>query len=383
MLPLFPPDYPYRPDAPLLSLGPAFSEEIARSVVRAIWHKDREQPHETDVRTAAGLTMLEAFHPKDQLETMLSAQGVAAHCAIMDNFRCAADPNTPPLVAIKYRANAVALNRMFCTNLRELALVQSRPVFPRPGQPPAPTMGPDNGAQGPKAALAAKPRARARATPAKSSGPSEQTTQPAPSTACPSPVGPSPEALMPLADMPEIPEDIEIRPDGTPGNLMAYAPKFPVVTVIPREALIMTALATRPKPWRMVNVPKDQAPIGSGQVAAEASPPAISLPQPERSVPRGPVDLRERIFTGDALARFASARLDPDAPVEPRCFEHEGSLVELELISTGGDPAAEAERAAMMAAHPEVKPIVTFHHGTRMPPGQKLSNGRDEPPADN
>jgi hypothetical protein len=67
MLPLFPPEYPYRPDAPLLSMGPAFSEEIARSVLSAIWHESRDKPHETDVRIAAGLTMLEAFHPRDQL----------------------------------------------------------------------------------------------------------------------------------------------------------------------------------------------------------------------------------------------------------------------------------------------------------------------------
>src|SRR5579872_728343 len=106
--PLYPPEYPYRPDAPLLSLGPSFSEEIARSIVSAIWLENHEQPHDTDVRTAAGLTMLEAFHPRDQLECMLAAQGVAAHCAIMDSFRCAADPNTPPLLAIKLRAGAVA-----------------------------------------------------------------------------------------------------------------------------------------------------------------------------------------------------------------------------------------------------------------------------------
>src|SRR3984957_4806138 len=110
MSPLCPPEYPDRPDAPLLAMGPAFSEEIARSVVGAIWHENREQPHETNIRTAAGLTMLEAFHPRDQLETMLAAQGVAAHCAIMDNFRCAADPNMAPLLALKFRANAALMN---------------------------------------------------------------------------------------------------------------------------------------------------------------------------------------------------------------------------------------------------------------------------------
>jgi hypothetical protein len=278
------------------------------------------------------------------------------------------------LVAIKFRANAVALNRMFCTNVRELAQIQSRPLLARPGQPPAPPTPPDDGGDPPLvpgAAAPAKPRSRARATPAKPVKLSEATEQPT-----------RPETLVSLENIPEIPEDIELRPDGTPGNLMAYAPKVPVVPYIPREAPIMVALATRPKPWRMVNVPKDQAPIGPGEVAADTSPPAAALPQPERPAPRGPVDLRERIFTGDALARFASARLDPDAPVEPRSFEHEDSLVELELISTGGDPAAEAEQAAMMAAHPEGKPIVTFHHGTKLPPGPKPAGGKDEPPTD-
>ena len=82
---------------------------------------------------------------------------------------------------------------------------------------------------------------------------------------------------------------------------------------------------------------------------------------------RGPLDLREPLFSGDALARFASARLDPNAPVEPLCFEDEDSIVELELISTGGDPEAEAERLATMAAHPEGKAIVTFRHGSNSP----------------
>ena len=65
---------------------------------------------------------------------------------------------------------------------------------------------------------------------------------------------------MPLEDLPEIPEDVVTRPDGTPGNLTAYTPKAPVVPYVPQEPAIMVALATRPKPWRQVNVPKDQVP---------------------------------------------------------------------------------------------------------------------------
>jgi hypothetical protein len=375
MSPLCPPEYPDRPDAPLLSMGPAFSEEIARSLVRAIWHENRDQPHETDIRTAAGLTMLEAFRPRDQLETMLATQGVAVHCAIMDTFRCAADPGMSPLLAIKLRANAVSMNRMFCTNLHELVHLQSRPQPPRPGQPPtSPTPTGDAG-DPPEAAPVARPTmpsARATTPTAKLANPAVQTPQ------LPDPVCLPAEPPVRLEDIPELPEDVGTRPDGTPGNLMAYTPKAPVVPYIPpREAPIMVALATRPKPWRMVNHPRDHAPI-EAVAAAE-----VALPEPGRQTPRGPVDLRERIFTGDALATFAATRFDPNAPIEPLRFDSDYSQVELELISTGGDPEAEFDKAAMMAAHPEGKPIVTFRYGTRPPSSDPPPlNKEDEPPPD-
>jgi hypothetical protein len=167
----------------------------------------------------------------------------------------------------------------------------------------------------------------------------------------------------------ELLRDLVTRPDGTPGSLAAYAPKAPVVPFIPRLPAIMVALATRPGPWRMVNGPDaaDQATEPPATIAAANDPARFSG--------RGPLDPHERIFTGDALARFASARQDPNAPpVEPPSFEDEDATFELELVSTGGDPDAESERAAMIAAHPEGKPIVTINYGTKIPP--------DKPPQD-
>ncbi len=92
MPPLFPPEYPERPDAPLLSFGPSFSEEISRSVILAIWHDVDENPIQAEVRIAAALTMFEGFHPRDHLECMLAAQGVAAHAMIIKRIgeRCCA-----------------------------------------------------------------------------------------------------------------------------------------------------------------------------------------------------------------------------------------------------------------------------------------------------
>jgi hypothetical protein len=169
------------------------------------------------------------------------------------------------------------------------------------------------------------------------------------------------------AELSELPEDIETRPDGTPGSLAAYTPKAPEEVFIPREPAIMVALATRPKPWRMVNTPKDQA-IPPAEPASEE--------EPARAVPPPPVSRPEKFFSGDALARFTSARFDPNAPVEPLDFSGDDSVVELELISTGGDPEEEARRAAMIAAHPEGKPIVTFRYGGKKPPGEPPEDTR-------
>ena len=61
----------------------------------------------------------------------------------------------------------------------------------------------------------------------------------------------------------ELPEDLETRPDGTPGSLAAHAPKAPVEVFVLREAPINLALATRPKLWRQVNVPQGDVPEGN------------------------------------------------------------------------------------------------------------------------
>jgi hypothetical protein len=130
---LYPPDYPDRPDAPLLAFGPSFSEEISRSVIATIWRDDSEDPNDFEIRVAAGLTMLEAFHPRDHLECMLAAQGVGYHCAIMETLRRAMVPDQPELVAIKLRANASQMGRTFSNLLRDMERRQLKSLPRRPG----------------------------------------------------------------------------------------------------------------------------------------------------------------------------------------------------------------------------------------------------------
>ena len=162
---------------------------------------------------------------------------------------------------------------------------------------------------------------------------------------------------------PELLQDMKIRPDGTPGSLRAYAPEADTEPYTPGETVLEWALSTRPKPYRMVNTPLGQ-PV-ENKAAAPPELPAVSM-QPVDT--RWPLDPNEKILTGERLACFVSARFDPDAKVEPLNFEYDESVVELELISTGGDPEAEAEKQALMAAHPEGKAIKTFRYGGKKPP---------------
>ncbi len=299
-----------------MSFGVSFAEEISRSVIAAVWFHEEESTFARDIRISAALTMLESFHPRDQLECMMAAQGTATHVMIMECYARAMRPETLEPLAIKLRANATQMNRMFSLITHDLEKRQLKPLPPRPpnaAPPPIP--------EGP-------PRERDMAA--------------------------ETENHAALA------EDMDTRPDGTPGSLAAYAPKEPVVPFVPREPVIMMALATRGKPWRQVNGPQ-----ATEAVVVEAVEVPVDLGPVARIA--GGRDLREKFLTGDALSRFASARLDPDAPLPDlvRDDRDEPAVIEVEVISTGGDPVAEAERAAMMAAHPEGKPIVVRHYGPK------------------
>ncbi len=324
---LYPPDYPYRPDAPLLSFGPSFSEEIAGSVLRATWHENDEQPQEGEVRAAASLTMLEGFHPRDHLECMMAAQGVALHCAEMDSLAQAGRPGQSEAMVIKWRASAALMSRSFLATTRELDRRQSKALAPRPPDPGAPPDPPPNPlATGPVRADPA-PDGGTGTRPRRTCADAKAAPPEAASEAVAAPQTPFPD----LADLPEVPEDIETRPDGSPGSLTAYAPKQPAHVFIPRIAPIMAALATRPGPYRLVNDPGSQIETATGVASGPQSTktPGLDAAGPaveklgagwSRGEPRswagraGLLDVTERVFSGgSAVAGSPSARFDPDA----------------------------------------------------------------------
>ena len=329
--PLRPPDYPDRPDHPLFAFGPSFGEEISRSVIAAVAFEDFDHPENVQVRVSASLTMLEAFLPADHLQCMLAAQGVAFQAATMDCLAKATHPGTPPQFQLRFYNCAARMRAAFSGVMRDLRLLQGGTTPRAPKARPAPDAPPPDDAPEPEAAA-------------------EQPPAPGPR-----PDPPHAPDLAKLGDpSDELPGDIATRPDGTPGTLAAYLPK-PRPPVIPKEAAINIALATRDKPYRQVNLPKEQE-----------TPAQTLLVEPPAHA-RGVLDLDDEVAGRDALSRFASARLDPEAPETPLDLEEDEAIIELEILSTGGDPGLEARKAELMARHPEGRPISVIRLSPRAP----------------
>src|SRR3984957_2186166 len=340
MSPLFPPDYPDNPSAPLRGFGEAFAEEMSRSCIAAVFDEDREKPREADVGVAAALTMLEGLHPRDHDECMMAAEIVGFHAAAMHSLQAAMQPGLSVGEIAKFRSSAAQMVRALSTVRDDLERKQSKPLPRRPMlaqaqvQAPLPHSSPPDDSSvvpdGPVQTQASEPA-------------NERPDRPAETDELP----------------PELLADMTIRPDGTPGSLSAYAPKTPREAVVPTDLAIMWALATQPKPWRMVNEP------GGGRAAAAETVASMPHPEPDSARPMamGPPDLPRNTSWGDTLAWFKAppslaGSLDPEA-------EEEESSVELELINTGGDPELEAERQALIAAHPEGRPakMIRYSNG--------------------
>ncbi len=99
-------------------------------------------PEDTDQlraarRDIARLALL-ALQPQDAFQAMLAAQAVAAHHAVMDNLKRAAQPDLAPAMAARLRANAASVARMMQATIRSLQKQQTPADAPRPAtQPPA------------------------------------------------------------------------------------------------------------------------------------------------------------------------------------------------------------------------------------------------------
>ena len=105
-----------RPDAaeqnPITgSDNPAFSRHLLGAVGSALWFPEGTPPEEIVAATAAALSAVQGFAPRDPVEGMMAAQAVALHHAAMECFRRAMIPAQPFEVADRLRRQGANLSR--------------------------------------------------------------------------------------------------------------------------------------------------------------------------------------------------------------------------------------------------------------------------------
>jgi len=83
-------------------------------------------------------SLFDTLKPRDVLEAMLAARLVAAHCAAIDGYARATQPEVAEVMVLRLRANAAAVSRSFDAALRTLARRRAPVAQPRAERPAAP-----------------------------------------------------------------------------------------------------------------------------------------------------------------------------------------------------------------------------------------------------
>lgn len=91
--------------------NPAFSRHLLSAVGSTLWFPEGTPPEQIVTATAAALSAVQGFVPRDPVEGMMAAQAVALHHAAMECFRRAMIPAQPSEVADRLRRQGANLSR--------------------------------------------------------------------------------------------------------------------------------------------------------------------------------------------------------------------------------------------------------------------------------
>lgn len=89
----------------------AFSRHLLSTVGSALWFPEGTPPEQIVAATAAALSAVQGFAPRDPVEGMMAAQAVALHHAAMECFRRAMIPGQSFEVADRLRRQGANLSR--------------------------------------------------------------------------------------------------------------------------------------------------------------------------------------------------------------------------------------------------------------------------------
>ena len=91
--------------------SPAFSRHLLSAVGSTLWFPEGTPPEQIVATTAAALSAVQGFAPRDPAEGMMAAQAVALHHAAMECFRRAMIPGQSFEVADRLRRQGANLSR--------------------------------------------------------------------------------------------------------------------------------------------------------------------------------------------------------------------------------------------------------------------------------
>ncbi len=93
------------------SANPAFSRHLLSAVGSTLWFPEGTPPAQIVAATAAALSAVQGFAPRDPVEGMMAAQAVALHHAAMECFRRAMIPGQSFEVADRLRRQGANMAR--------------------------------------------------------------------------------------------------------------------------------------------------------------------------------------------------------------------------------------------------------------------------------
>jgi hypothetical protein len=162
---------------PPLALDPATRNTLMQAVADCLPRVPNASAAERTALRAAAFALVGQLCPTDPVEAMLTAEIVAAHYAGIHAFRCAARPDLPYDLQLRFQASGRSLGRLTSAKRRELlrhqaaqatlpagfAAAQAQAAAPSaPARPATPTSRAEAAAAGQRAAGAALAAAQRR-----------------------------------------------------------------------------------------------------------------------------------------------------------------------------------------------------------------------------
>jgi hypothetical protein len=115
---------------PPLALDPATRSTLLQTIVDTLPYIPNASDAERAAQRDAAFALVAHLDPRDPVQAMLAAHVAAAHHACMNAYRCAARPDLPPALHLRYQAKAAVLSRLTSTKMRELKRLQADAALP-------------------------------------------------------------------------------------------------------------------------------------------------------------------------------------------------------------------------------------------------------------